>query len=88
MALGAKARDVVRLVLSSTSVSVGAGVAVGLVLSVVFGRMAEKWVFESSRDPWILGGVTGVMIVVAVMACLVPARRAAKVDPMVALRYE
>ncbi len=88
MALGAKAPDVVRLVLSATSVSVGVGVAAGLVMSVVLDKLAAKWVTESSRDPWILGGVTGVMVVVALLACLAPARRAAGVDPMEALRYE
>jgi predicted permease len=88
IALGAKGRDVVRLVLSSTSLSVGAGLAAGLLLSVIFDRMARQWVTESSRDPLILGGLTALLVVVAVLACLAPARRAASVDPMEALRYE
>jgi len=88
MALGAKARDVVRIVLSSTLLNVGAGLAVGLVLSVIFDSIAVKWVTESSRDPAILGGVTVLLIVVAGLACLMPARRAASVDPMEALRHE
>jgi len=88
MALGAKARDVVRIVLSSTLLNVGAGLAVGLVLSVIFDSIAVKWVTESSRDPAILAGVTVLLIVVAGLACVLPARRAASVDPMEALRHE
>jgi ABC-type antimicrobial peptide transport system permease subunit len=58
------------------------------VLSLIFDKVAEKWVMESSRDPLILGGLTILLIIVAGLACLAPARRAASVDPMEALRYE
>lgn len=88
MALGAKARDVVKLVLSSTSVSVGTGLAAGLVLSLVFDKLAQKWLTETSRDPLILGGLTILLITVAGLACWAPARRAASVEPSEALRYE
>lgn len=88
MALGAKARDVVRIVVSTMLVNVGAGLAGGLVLSIIFDSIAAKWVTESSRDPLILGTVTMLLITVAALACLMPARRAALVDPMDALRYE
>jgi predicted permease len=88
MALGAKARDVVRIVLSTTLATVGAGVAAGLVLSVIFDSIAATWVTESSRDPLILGAVTILLIAVAGVACLIPARRAASVEPMEALRCE
>jgi predicted permease len=88
MALGAKASDIFRIVLSSTSLNVGAGVFAGVLLSVIFGKFATKWVNESSRDPLILAGVTLLLITAALLASFVPARRAAAVDPMVALRYE
>lgn len=59
----------------------------GLLLCLIFDKVASQWVTESARDPLILGGVTLVLLAVAVMACLVPARRAAAIDPMDALRH-
>jgi predicted permease len=86
MALGAKARDVVAIVLSGMFLNVVLGVAAGVILCVVFDRVASQWVTETSRDPLIIGGVTLVMVIVAVVACLAPARRAASIDPMEAVR--
>jgi predicted permease len=88
MALGARAADVFRIVLSSTAVNVGTGLAAGLLLSIALDKLATKWVTESSRDPLILTGVTLLLIAAAALACLVPARRAAATDPMQALRYD
>jgi len=88
LALGARARDVVRMVLSGTSWNVGAGLLAGVVLCLVFDRVASRWVTESSRDPIILGGVTGLLLAVAALACVAPARRAASIDPMDAVRHE
>ena len=88
MALGARATDVFRIVLSSTAMNVGSGLVVGLVLSVALDKLATKWVTQSSRDPLILTGVTLLLVVAATLACLVPARRAAATDPMQALRYD
>ena len=88
MALGARSRDVVRMVLSGTSWNVGAGVLAGVLLCLGFDKIASQFVTESSRDPLILGGVTLLLLAVAVIACLAPARRAASIDPMDALRHE
>jgi predicted permease len=88
MALGARAWDVVRLVLSATSMSVGGGLAAGLVLSLVFDAVSRKWLAESSRDPVILGGLAVLLIAVAGLSCWGPARRAAAVDPSEALRCD
>ena len=84
----ARRPDVIRLVLSFTAIQVCSGVAAGIALSVAFHKLGTKWVMESSSDPMILGGVTLLLVVAAALACLVPARRAASVDPMEALRCE
>ena len=88
MALGARTRDVLRLVLSGTSWNVGGGLLAGVLLCLIFDRFASYWVTESSRDPLILGGVTVLLILVAAIACLAPARRAASIDPMEAVRHD
>jgi predicted permease len=88
MALGARSRDVVRMVLSGTSWNVAAGLLAGVILCLIFDSIAARWVTESSRDPLILSGVTALLLAVAVLACLAPARRAASIDPMEAVRHE
>jgi ABC-type antimicrobial peptide transport system permease subunit len=88
LALGARARDVVRIVLSGTSWTVAAGLLAGVVLCLVFDTVASQWLTESSRDPLILTAVTLLLMAVAVMASLAPARRAAAIDPMDAVRHE
>jgi ABC-type antimicrobial peptide transport system permease subunit len=88
MALGARSSDVFRIVFASTAINVGAGLLAGLVLSIAFDKLSTRWVMESSRNPWILAGVTLILIAAAALACFVPARRAASIDPMEALRYE
>jgi predicted permease len=88
MALGARGWDVVSMVLSATFWNVAAGLAAGVILCVVVDRIAAEWVAESSKDPMILGGVTALLLVVAIVACLAPARRAASIDPMEAVRHE
>jgi ABC-type antimicrobial peptide transport system permease subunit len=88
MALGARSSDVFRIVLSSTALNLGAGIIAGIALSIAFNKLSTKWVAESSRDPLLLAGVTLLLVTSAILACLVPARRAAATDPMQALRYD
>jgi len=88
VALGASLVDVIRTVLRSTATSLGIGLAAGLLLSLALGRIATQWVNESPRDPVILVAVTAVLILAAGLASLMPARRAAALDPMLALRAE
>src|ERR1700756_3699419 len=88
MALGAQRTHVLRIVFSSTVTSVGSGIAVGIVLTLALNKVLARWAEGSSRDPLILLAVTFLLSVVAVLACSAPARRAVKVDPMTALRYE
>jgi len=88
MALGAEASNIFRLVLSSTTASVGTGMLVGLTLTIALSKLATKWINEPSRDPLILTTVTVVLVIAAIAATLIPARRAANTDPLTALRYE
>jgi putative ABC transport system permease protein len=88
MALGARTRDVVRIVIRGTSWNVAVGLVAGVVLCIVFDKLASQWVTESSRDPVILAGVTVLLLVAAMIACVAPARRAATIDPMDALRQQ
>ena len=89
VALGARRGDVSRLVLREGLLLGGLGVAAGLVAAVAFTRVLGSLLFDvTPTDPVTLGGVAGVLLAVALAATLWPARRATKVDPMVALRYE
>jgi len=88
MALGAQRAHVLRIVFASTVVSVGSGILAGIVLTLALNRVLARWAEGSSRDPLVLLAVTILLSVVATIACSGPARRAVKVDPMTALRYE
>jgi putative ABC transport system permease protein len=88
-ALGASAADLERLVFRDGMRLALIGVAVGLVWALAVGRLLGSMVFGVGvRDPLTFVAVTAVLAAVAALACFVPARRATKVDPMVALRYE
>jgi ABC-type antimicrobial peptide transport system permease subunit len=88
IALGAERGHVLGLVFRSTVVSVGAGIAAGIVLTLALNRVMASWSAESVRDPMLLLGATCVLSIVATLACIVPAWRAADVNPMTAIRYE
>jgi putative ABC transport system permease protein len=89
MALGARGRDVVRLVIRQGMSLVFIGVAIGLAASLAVAQLLKSFLFGlSAADPMTFGMIPLLLAVVALLACYVPARRAAKVDPMVALRYE
>lgn len=90
IALGAPRPHVLGIVFRSMLLSVGGGIAAGIVLSVALSKVLAHWSSESasSRNPLLLAGVTCAMALVAMLACLLPARRASGVDPMTAIRYE
>jgi predicted permease len=88
MALGAQRSDVLRIVMLSAGTSVGLGLASGAALSLGLGRVITRWVENGVHDPLTVFGVSLLVIVVAALACLVPAMRALAVDPMTALRCE
>jgi len=89
IALGAASGDVLRMVLGQGLRTIFIGVAIGIAGSLVLTRTVESLLFGvTATDPLTFGGVTLLLIGAALLACYIPARRATKVDPMVALRYE
>jgi predicted permease len=88
LALGAQRGDVLRIVFASTLMSVGGGVVAGLTLTFALNPVLTRWAGGSSRDQLILIGTAFLLGTVAAVASAVPARRAASVDPVTALRYE
>ncbi|MGO9434925.1 MAG: FtsX-like permease family protein, partial [Terracidiphilus sp.] len=88
VALGARRRDVLRIVGLSAGVSVGLGIVTGLALSFGLNRLIARWIESGTRDPIMILAASGLLMLVAAIACLVPALRALAINPMVALRSE
>jgi predicted permease len=89
IALGASSGDVLRMVLSQGLRTIFIGVAIGIAGSLALTRTVESLLFGvTATDPLTFGGVTLLLVAAALLACFIPARRATKVDPLVALRYE
>jgi putative ABC transport system permease protein len=89
MALGAKGSDVLKLVFRQGAILIIGGVAIGLLIALAVTHALTSLLYEvSAADPLTYAAVTAVLVITALIACYIPARRATKVDPLVALRYE
>jgi ABC-type antimicrobial peptide transport system permease subunit len=88
MALGAGSKDVLWMVLADGMRLAAAGIAIGLGASFALTRLMKALLYEvSATDPLTYTGVALLLVIVALLACWIPARRAAKVDPMTSLRF-
>ena len=86
MALGAQRSHVLGIVYRSAAISLGCGLGAGVILALSLSKVFAHWEVGSSRDPFTLALVTLLLGAVATIACAIPARRAACIDPVVALR--
>jgi ABC-type antimicrobial peptide transport system permease subunit len=89
MALGALSSDVLKMVLGQGTKLAGVGIGIGLVGAFMLTRAMSTLLFETSvTDPLTFAAVVALLAVITLLACYIPARRATKVDPMIALRSE
>jgi ABC-type antimicrobial peptide transport system permease subunit len=87
IALGARHWDVLKAVLGSVAVTIGAGLFTGTAFAFALHRFASSLIVRTGSDAFVLAGAALVLIAVAAVACLIPAHRATTVDPVKALRY-
>ena len=88
MALGAMRKDVLLMVFRSAAMSIGGGVLAGIILTITLHRVLARWIQGGSLDALVLAGVILLLLATSGLSCLIPARRASSLDPVVALRYE
>jgi ABC-type antimicrobial peptide transport system permease subunit len=89
MALGAQGSEVQGMVIGMGLRLVGIGVVLGVLVSIGLGRVVATQLWGvSAYDPWTLSCVPALLLATGVIACWLPARRASRVDPLIALRYE
>jgi putative ABC transport system permease protein len=89
MAMGAQHRDVLRLVIGQGARMALIGVTVGIGAALGLTRLMANQLFGvSAHDPLTFAGVAALLVIVTVAACYIPARRAMRVDPVIALRHE
>jgi predicted permease len=88
MALGAQPADILKMIFREGLLIIGIGLVVGIGGALAAGQVVGSFLTVSARDPITYAIVTGILMLVALSACFIPARRAMRVDPMVALRYE
>jgi putative ABC transport system permease protein len=88
ISLGASRAHVARVVMASAGISIGLGILTGLALSLGLARMIAGWVGNAAGNPMMAACASSLLIIVAGLACWVPARRAMGVDPMTSLRCE
>ena len=89
MAVGAQRRDILRLILGQGAKLALLGLGIGVVFALLLTQLMASLLYDvSATDPLTFGGVAVILLGVAVTACNIPARRAMRVDPIVALRYQ
>ena len=86
MALGASQWNVLLLTLASTARTTGAGVILGILMSIGLSNSVQRWTESSMRDAWVLGIIAAIFLLASGAACMLPARRSTRIDPIFALR--